>query len=43
MKKQNEFLKNKNIGIESTILDMIDSIEAYKVIPKIIKVDKKTL
>ena len=43
VKKQNEFLKNKNIEIENAILDMIESIEAYEVDPKITKVDKKTL
>jgi hypothetical protein len=43
VKKQNEFLKNKNIEIENAILDMIASIEAYEVDPKITKVDKKTL
>lgn len=40
VKKQNEFLKNKNIEIENAILDMIESIEAYEVDPKITKVDK---
>ena len=43
VKKQNEFLKNKNIEIENAIFDMIESIESYEVDPKITKVDKKTL
>ena len=43
VKKQNEYLKNKNLEIENAILDMIESIEAYEVDPKITKVDKKTL
>ena len=35
-----KFCANKNIEIENAILDMIASIEAYDVDPKITKVDK---
>ena len=43
VKKQNEYLQNKNNEIENALLDMIASIKAYEVDPKISKVDDKTL